>query len=171
MPKLNDLQSILLATAAQRDSGSLYPLAESTAGTGARLNKALTALAKAGLVEERETSDKEATCRTEGDCRYGLFVTAAGAAAIGIGEEPAGSAAVASERPAASTPRPSKTADLIALLRREQGATLPELIEATGWLPHTTRAALTGLRKKGHAITRGKRDEITCYTLAAAPQA
>ncbi len=33
-------------------------------------------------------------------------------------------------------------------------ATLDALIEATGWLPHTTRAALTGLRKKGYVIER-----------------
>lgn len=171
MPKLNDLQSILLATAAQHDSGSVYPLAESAAGTGARLIKGLTALAKAGLVQERETSDKEATCRTEGDCSYGLFITTAGAAAIGIGKEPAVPGQVAPEPLASSAPRPSKTADVITLLRREQGATLPELIEATGWLPHTTRAALTGLRKKGHAITRGKRDEVTCYSIAAADEA
>ena len=25
-------------------------------------------------------------------------------------------------------------------------------MEATGWLPHTTRAALTGLRKRGYAV-------------------
>ena len=30
--------------------------------------------------------------------------------------------------------------------------TLAELIAATGWLPHTTRAALTGLRKRGYAV-------------------
>jgi DNA-binding MarR family transcriptional regulator len=42
------------------------------------------------------------------------------------------------------------------LLQREEGATLGELIDATGWLPHTTRAALTGLRKKGHAIEKTK---------------
>ena len=55
---------------------------------------------------------------------------------------------------------------MVALLRREQGATLAELIEATGWLPHTTRAALTGLRKKGHVIERSKRDDATCYRIA-----
>ena len=29
---------------------------------------------------------------------------------------------------------------------------LAELVAATGWLPHTTRAALTGLRKRGYAV-------------------
>ena len=53
------------------------------------------------------------------------------------------------------------------LLRREGGATLAELVAATGWQPHTTRAALTGLRKKGHAIERGTRDGATAYSMAA----
>ena len=30
--------------------------------------------------------------------------------------------------------------------------TLAKLVAATGWLPHTTRAALTGLRKRGYAV-------------------
>ena len=34
-------------------------------------------------------------------------------------------------------------------MKRAKGATLDELIEATDWLPHTTRAALTGLRNAG----------------------
>jgi hypothetical protein len=39
-------------------------------------------------------------------------------------------------------------------MRRPKGATLDEMIEATEWLPHTTRAALTGLRKRGFALER-----------------
>jgi DNA-binding MarR family transcriptional regulator len=62
---------------------------------------------------------------------------------------------------------PTKSAIVLSLLAREQGATLAELIEATDWLPHTTRAALTGLRKKGHAIDRRKRGDATCYPLLA----
>ena len=48
---------------------------------------------------------------------------------------------------ASATPRLTKTATVVALLGSDGGATLAELIAATGWLPHTTRAALTGLRK------------------------
>ena len=40
---------------------------------------------------------------------------------------------------------------VIELLQRGDSATLAELIADTGWLPHTTRAALTGLRKRGYA--------------------
>ena len=64
--------------------------------------------------------------------------------------------------------RVTKAALVLGLLQRPEGATLAELVEATGWLPHTTRAALTGLRKKGHAIEKTKRDDVTCYRLAEA---
>jgi hypothetical protein len=58
----------------------------------------------------------------------------------------------------------SKQAVIVDLMVRPKGATLDELIAATDWLPHTTRAALTGLRKRGYAIerTRGE-DKITRY--------
>ncbi|MEO5586916.1 MAG: recombinase family protein, partial [Novosphingobium sp.] len=62
------------------------------------------------------------------------------------------------ETPAATPVRgPSKIDQVLALLRREEGATLAELMETTGWLPHTTRAALTGLRKKGHVLAKDTR--------------
>ena len=57
--------------------------------------------------------------------------------------------------------RPSKSNLVLDLLTREEGATIAQLIAATGWLPHTTRAALTGLRKKGHAVTSKKADGCT----------
>jgi hypothetical protein len=62
----------------------------------------------------------------------------------------------------------TKTDLVLKLLRRNQGALLAELVEATGWLPHTTRAALAGLRKKGHALEKTRRKDATCYRIAAA---
>jgi hypothetical protein len=50
----------------------------------------------------------------------------------------------------------SKQAKIVELMKRAKGATLDELIEATEWLPHTTRAALTGLRKRGLTVERVK---------------
>jgi hypothetical protein len=35
---------------------------------------------------------------------------------------------------------------------------LEALVEATGWLPHTTRAALTGLRKRGYTVLLERQD-------------
>jgi hypothetical protein len=64
--------------------------------------------------------------------------------------------------------KPASKIGMVAdLLRRKSGATLADLVAATGWLPHTTRAALTGLRKKGHDIERGTRDGVTTYSIAA----
>ena len=48
----------------------------------------------------------------------------------------------------------SKQALILSLLARQQGASLTEMMGATGWLPHTTRAALTGLRQRGCTIER-----------------
>jgi DNA-binding IclR family transcriptional regulator len=67
-----------------------------------------------------------------------------------------------------AAPRVTKASLLLDLLCRENGATLAELVDATGWLPHTTRAALTGLRKKGHVLARSTRDNATCYRIEAA---
>jgi hypothetical protein len=171
MSKLSDTQTILLSHASQRADGSLYPLPDTLAPGGGR-TKALAALVRGGLAEERETSDAGAIHREDGDLRYGLFATAAGFAAIGVEPVPPASTPaepnLETEQTSPAPPRSTKSAAVLALLQREQGATLAELIQATGWLPHTTRAALTGLRKKGHSITRGKRGDATCYTLAAA---
>jgi Fic family protein len=62
----------------------------------------------------------------------------------------------------------TKQSQVVQLLQQEGGATLAELVTATGWLPHTTRAALTGLRKKGHLIAKDKRGDETCYRIQAA---
>ena len=66
----------------------------------------------------------------------------------------------------APSPRPqSKTAVIVELLRRTGGASLAELVAATGWQPHTTRAALTGLRKKGHTIAKDSVEGVTRYAI------
>ena len=168
MTKLNDTQLILLSSAAARDDGSIFPLPASLADAGARATKAVTALLKSGLVNERETSGTAHVHRTDGDLSFGVFLTDAGRAAINIGEA---SDAGALKAPFPTPPAaavPSKSANVVALLQRAEGATLTELIAATSWLPHTTRAALTGLRKKGHTIERSKRADETCYRIVAA---
>jgi Protein of unknown function (DUF3489) len=63
---------------------------------------------------------------------------------------------------------PSKTDQLIDLLRRDGGVSIEEISEAFGWLPHSSRAKLTGLRKAGHAVERGKQGSVTTYRLVQA---
>lgn len=77
----------------------------------------------------------------------------------------AGAATKPSAKKAAPSLRETKIGKVIAMLRREKGATLDEMVKATGWLPHSTRAALTGLKKKGHTIERDKRDDVICYRI------
>ena len=57
---------------------------------------------------------------------------------------------------AAPAKRQNKADLVLELLQRNEGATIDQLIAATGWLPHTTRAALTGLKKKGHMVSSEK---------------
>jgi hypothetical protein len=94
------------------------------------------------------------------------------AAAKSVAEAPASrTRATAARKPAGGDASPSgqlragsKQAIIVNLMVRPKGATLDELIAATDWLPHTTRAALTGLRHRGYVLerTRGE-DKVTRY--------
>src|SRR5690606_25394578 len=131
------------------------------------VDKAIKSLLRRGLAAEPDTSDIGDPSPADRDRLIGVRITAAGRAAIGAGqdeeedrasEEPGEKArpeSKPSSRPA------SKIGTVLSLLRRDDGATLEEMIAATGWLPHTTRAALTGLRKKGHAVAKEKRGDTT----------
>ena len=56
--------------------------------------------------------------------------------------------------PKTRTPREgTKQATLIAMLRAPEGATLDEIVAATGWLPHTARGAMSGALKKKLGLT------------------
>ena len=68
---------------------------------------------------------------------------------------------------AAATKRQTKQALLVSMLQGRNGVPLTAIIQATGWLPHSARAALTGLRKKGYAIVRTKIDSETRYMISA----
>jgi hypothetical protein len=41
---------------------------------------------------------------------------------------------------------------VLALLRRDEGATIAQIIEATGWQSHTVRGFLAGLKRKGTTV-------------------
>lgn len=61
----------------------------------------------------------------------------------------------------------SKIANVVALLERSEGAALADIVAATGWQVHSARAALTGLRKKGHSIEKSKAGGVTRYSITA----
>lgn len=73
-----------------------------------------------------------------------------------------------SQKSAARTPKPqsrseadapaaarahSKAAAIIALLRRDGGATLEEMMATTGWQKHSVRGFMAGALKKRHGLT------------------
>jgi len=168
MTRLTDLQLILLSTASQRHDGSLLPTPDSVGERSPTVDKAIKSLMRRGLTAEYDVSDAPRTWRQAGDRHIGIAITDSGRTALGIdsdespdGEKPSPKAEEAAPR------KESKASHVLAMLQRQEGATLDELVAATGWLPHTTRAALTGLRKKGHAIDRRKRGEVTYYYLKA----
>lgn len=76
-------------------------------------------------------------------------------------------ATVPPETPGAKSP--SKQQLIANLLVRDCGATLDEMVTATGWQRHTTRAALTGLKKKGYALSSDKAAGVRTYR-AVAPE-
>src|SRR5271155_1976216 len=177
MAKLTDTQLIVLSTAAARDDGAgVVP---------DRMNRAAVAKVGSSLVGRklmREVRAKPGTPvwrQDETGRSFSLIITRAGRDAIGVEnasetdqqvESNAGEKKIVDDKLSNSTPRSgSKQALVVAMLAG--GATLDALIEATGWLPHTTRAALTGLRKRGYLLERirgeGKR---SAYRIAPDPK-
>ncbi|OYZ13987.1 MAG: hypothetical protein B7Y35_09260 [Sphingomonadales bacterium 28-64-96] len=64
---------------------------------------------------------------------------------------------------------PTKSAQMSKLLRRPRGATINELCAATNWQPHSVRALLSGLRKKGVSLVREiRKSGEGSYRIAAA---
>ena len=171
--RLNDLQLVLLSTASQRDDGNLLPPPYSIGDRTPEVDKAIKSLLRRGLAAKPDASDISDLWPADKNQLIGVQITAAGRAAIGAGQDEGKEDRSPEEPEEKSRPetgpssRPASKIDtVLSLLRREEGATLDEMIAATGWLPHTTRAALTSLRKKGHGIAKGKRGDTTCYRIA-----
>ena len=174
--RLTKLQAELLTTLANRDADGVPASGDQLREEGKAAAKAIAQLFKRGLISKPACQAEGQASHTEGNQKYSLAITGDGRAAIGDKDSPSVSPDV-QEGPkiqptctgyTGSPPPLTKTKMVIDLLWREQGATIGELITATGWLPHTTRAALTGLRKKGHVISKGKRGDATCYTIVEA---
>jgi hypothetical protein len=172
--KLTDTQLIILSSASQRDDG-LAVLPEKLKGGAAK--KVVTKLVGQGLLKEVRVKRGEPHWRVDENERpIGLKLTRSGQSAIRVEEgadaeeAPARKGSNRTEKAPAEArtgkagsdagPREgTKKALVLSLLSRPQGATIDDLLSATGWLPHTTRAALTGLRKEGYEFAKSKNAE------------
>ena len=150
MTKLTDTQAIILSAAAQRDGHIALPLPDSLRGGAAA--KVIGAMLAKGFLEEvdADTSNGEPIWRETGDGHgVTLIATDAGLAAIGIEPDSAEVKPTEDSAPKTRTPREgTKQATLIAMLRAPDGATIGEIMTATGWQSHTVRGAMSGALKK-----------------------
>ena len=168
MTKLSETQSLILTAGAQRPDNIAMPLPKGLHGAAAKM--AVTKMMMHGWLQEvdanlrrgdplwRETGDGHGTT---------LVVTDAGLLAIGI-EPVAVKTGTAIREHASVTPEAkqptqragTKQAMLIALLQRPEGASIAEIVAATGWMSHTSRGAISGVLKKklGLDVTSEKVD-------------
>jgi Protein of unknown function (DUF3489) len=194
MAKLTDTQLITLSVAAARDDGiAVVPPRMSKAA----VSKVGASLLARKLMRELRSKPGMPVWREDDDGRsISLMITRAGRDAIGVDEDEGATQAPRSDRKtaprspshrnsdgsksSASTPPTlnviaspragSKQALVTEMLSANGGATLDALVKATGWLPHTTRAALTGLRKRGFSIERTREaGETSMYRIASTP--
>lgn len=126
--KLTDTQTLILNAAIQSSGGQLSWFPDSLKG-GAR-DKVLGSLLRQGLIQIDGESHR---------------VTELAYEALGLPVPPA------SIEPIKAAPRTrenTKQAQIIAMLQRPEGATINQIIEVTGWQPHTVRGTLAGAFKK-----------------------
>jgi Protein of unknown function (DUF3489). len=155
----SDTQSLILSRAATRPGNVALPLPEGLVGAAAKM--VVGKMIARGWLEEVEANLRrgEPMWRETGD-GHGttLIATEAGLEAIGI--EPLAASAVASARKAKPKPEPvqmpndtdtakpvtiragTKQAQIIAMLQRPEGATVAEIVAATGWLAHYADARI-----------------------------
>ena len=70
--------------------------------------------------------------------------------------------------PPSDAKRPSKQEEVIAMLRRPEGATVDEVVHATGWQRHTVRGVFSGTLKKklGLTLASSKEERGRVYRVA-----
>jgi hypothetical protein len=163
MSKLSDTQLVILSAACQRPDLSVYPLTTKLPGGAAA--KVLTSLINKKLIKEVDAKRDDTVWREDKKRgRLTLRATKAAFAALGIEPDAAANDEDA-DAPVAKTTRrkakaatakdgtprtraDSKQAQLIAMLKCADGATIEEIVTKFGWQAHTVRGAIAGALKK-----------------------
>ena len=155
--QLSDAQAVILSTACAREDGAIFPVTASL--KGGAVGNVCKSLLKQGLIEEIAATDLNTVWRHDEERGpITLRATPLAYSTLGITDEQ-------DETPPAETPpapvqrrKGTKQETLIEMLRAEGGATIDEIVEATGWQPHTVRGAMSGALKKklGLIITSEK---------------
>ncbi|MCU9849285.1 DUF3489 domain-containing protein [Defluviimonas sp. WL0024] len=145
--QLSDAQAVILSTACARDDGAIFPVTASLKGSA--VGNVCKSLLKQGLIEEIAAVHLNTVWRHDEERGpITLRATPLAYSTLGITEEQ-------DEAPPTETPpapvqcrKGTKQETLIEMLRTEGGATIGEIVEATGWQPHTVRGAFAGALKK-----------------------
>lgn len=168
MTKLSETQTAVLTAGAQRPDYIAMPLPAGLHGAAAKM--AVTRMIALGWLQEVDANLRrgEPLWRETGDGHGAtLMVTDAGLLAIGIDpavKQPTVTIAKnASEASAPKLPTPragTKQAMLIEMLQNSKGATMAEIIAATGWQAHTARGAMSAAlgKKLGLTVTSAKEE-------------
>jgi len=147
--QLSDTQAVILSAACARDDGLVFPVTAKI--KGGAVGNCLKSLLKRGLIEELPANDPDTVWRHDEERgSITLRATPLAYSALGIAEEeiPNTNASTADPAPQKAQRKGSKQALLIEMLEAPEGATIQQIVGATGWQPHTVRGAIAGALKK-----------------------
>jgi len=170
MTALSTTQEDILELANSREDGMVLPFPDDMKLKGGAAQKVLGSLVSKGFIKKARD-------------QY-FIITNAGREAIGAdlvveepeaeepaaeeAEEPKTKAKPAQSDKAGKIPK-GKLGEMLALLKREEGATVSDLMEVTGWQKHSVRGAISGQLKKKYSLKieqiATKNDE-TAYHIA-----
>ena len=176
--KLTDAQVALLRSGLERADHCIV----APTGKAASVKKSAAKMIEEGWLKEIRAKQGSPVWRTDGEtgASYSLKMTVAGLKVVAAnevqgstsdpsppapggdeGEDGKKAPALKAEGQKAQPLRPSiregsKLAGVMTMLAREGGVTIDELSAVMEWLPHSTRAVLTGLRKRGVLVARRK---------------
>lgn len=149
--KLTENQRAVLLAAARSANLVAWPVPQTLKLSKGSATIVAKGLLKRGLLEERLALGSDPIWRDGQDGKsMTLVITKAGMTAVGMGPTDQPGADETTRMPRAG----SKLAMLVALLGRDDGATVAEMMAATGWQEHSVRGVMSGalVKKFGWSV-------------------